>query len=299
MPKKKEEDKKKSVIVDTDAITKQVMAYVDSELDKRLEKAVDDSVRKNIIDEIEKANKKVIRMKNRKIFVKNVFLILFFLIIVFLVYLLYSNHYFDSSSKEVKNLLEEKKIVQQEEEVLPTLDELKEKYSSYLDPYVLSEKSMYTESFYEGNLTTELKNYFALMQIDFSQLPVEDDYNVIEASSLKEICSSLFEKCDNGSFDYNGNKVRHFEKLKSYITNSVLEREESSVRREIIDIQEDKKVVRITTLEAVVEGEQIYSVYPFEFVSEYYEEGLSPYSDSLNKVIYTFKNKKLISVEKG
>ena len=298
--KKKEENKKKSVSVDTNQITKDVMAYVDSELDKRLEKVVNDSIRKNIIDEVEKTNKKILRMKNRQILVKNIFLLLFFFVILFLLYLLYSNQIFDLSFQTVKNKTVEKDILKKEEVSPPTFDELKEKYASYIDPYVLSHRSIYVENFYEGNITSELMNYFSLMQIDFSKLEVEDDYHVIDASSMKDICSSLFEgDCQNRSFDFNDNKVRYFEKLKSYITNSLLEREETMIQREIVDIQEEKKIVRITTLEGIIDGEQIYSVYPYEYVGEYYGEGFTSYSDSLNKVVYTFKNKKLVSIEKG
>lgn len=306
MARKKKEELKDETIVDTDAMKKELMAYVDSQLDERLEKVVSDSLRKNVIEEIDKANKKVIRMKNRKIFIKNIFLILFFLIICFLVYLLYSNHYFDryfsktNDSKTVDAVQEENVTKEEEEVVLPTLDELKEKYSSYLDLYVLSEKSIYLEDFYQGNLTKELKSYYSLNQIDFDTLDVEDDYNLIQDSMIRNTCMSLFDDgCDFVNFDYNGNKVRYFKRMNSFITNSILEKEDTLIHREIIDIQEDSKMVSITTIEGIVVGEQLYSIVPNEYISDYYGEGFLDYADQLNKVIYTFNNKKLVKVERG
>lgn len=306
MAKKKKEEIKDEAVVDKSAMMKELMAYVDSQLDERLEKVVNDSLRKNVIDEIDKANKRVIRMKNRKILIKNIFLILFFLIICFLVYLLYSNHYFDpyfnheSPSKTISNVSEEPSSKEEEEDPQPTLDELKEQYGSYLDPYILSEKSAYLEDFYQGNLTQELQNYFALNQMDFEKLEVEDDYNLIQDTVIRNTCLNLFDDgCDHVHFDYNGNKIRYFAKLKSFVTNSVLLKEDTLIQREIIDIAVDHHTVSITTIEGIVVGEQLYSVVPNEFISDYYGEGLFNYADQLNKVIYTFKNQKLVSIEKG
>ncbi len=44
---------------------------------------------------------------------------------------------------------------------------------------------------------------------------------------------------------------------------------------------------------------QIYSIYPSAYVDEYNGEGLASYQEQLNRVIYTFKDKQLVRVEKG
>jgi len=291
------------VVVDTNSMKKEVMDYVDSEMDKRIEKFVNDKIKKEFVEEIDKANRKLIREKNRKIFVKNVFLVLFFAIICFLVYLLYTEHYFDSYFGKEK--VKEKEVVvekekSEEEVVPPTLEELKSEYASYLDPYVLNNESIYLEDFYTGNLSKELKNYYTLQSMNFEKLELEDDYNVIDQSSFEEACSKLFDKeCSLVNFDYDGNKVRYFEKLESYITNTVLEKNTSTIQREIVDIQVNKDVVTITTVEGIISDNNLYTVYPYEWVSEYYDEGIQNYSSLLNKVVYTFQNEKLVNVEKG
>ena len=52
-------------------------------------------IKKGFTEELEKANKRLIREKNKKIFRKDILIIILFLIIILLIYLLYSNHYFD------------------------------------------------------------------------------------------------------------------------------------------------------------------------------------------------------------
>ena len=52
-------------------------------------------IKKNFTEEVEKANKRLIREKNKKIFTRNLIIIILLFIIAFLLYLLYDNHYFD------------------------------------------------------------------------------------------------------------------------------------------------------------------------------------------------------------
>jgi len=301
MPKKKVVEDKKDIVVDEESIKKDLMAYVDSEMDKRFEKVLNDKLKKEFIEEVDKANKRLIRLKNRKILVKNIFLILFFGIICFLVYLLYTVHYFDrffvAEEKVTKEEVVEKTVPVQEE---VSLEQLKEQYGSYIDLYTISEKSIYLEDFYNGKLSDELKNYYTLNAIDFSKLAVEDDYHMIDSSIMKEVCSELFrDSCNPVNFDYNGNKVRYFEKLDSYITNSLLVREESLIQREILDISLEKDEVVITTVEGVVLDNQLYKVQPNTLVGEYYGDGLLPHKEDLNIVVYHFQNQKLVSIERG
>ena len=306
MPKKKKEEEKVKDSLNRDEIMKDLMAYVDTSLDERLEKVVDQHLKKEVMDEIDKAHKKIIREKNRKIFVKNIFLVLFFAIIVFLVYLLYKDHYFDSYLNRNYDVKTEERASEGEDHLLleevptVTFEDLKEEYASYLDPYVLMDGSSYIEDFYTGNLQPELLNYFSLAALDFEKVAKEDDYQMIDPSDLESMCTILFtEKCKKTNFDFNGNKVRYFEKLDAYVTDNMLERKESSIQREIIDIQEDGSKVVITTVEGILFDNQLYSVYPSEYIEDYNGEGLVSYQEQLNKVIYTFKDKKLVSIEKG
>lgn len=291
----------KEVTVDAKSIKKEVMAYVDSAIDERLEKVFHDKIKKEFMEEIDKANKKLIREKNRKILWRDILLILFFGVIVFLTYLLYTSHYFDSYfqsnvPREVAPIVENKN---EEEKKEYSFEELKKMYGSYLDSYVLSSDSSYLESFYNGKLTKELMNYYTLNSMNFDSLEVEDDYQEIDEDTFLDTCSKLFvEDCSSVSFDYNGNKVRYLSKLESFLPNSLLEKSKSSIQREIIDIQVEGEIVKIMTLEAVIFDEQIFSVYPDEWIGEYYGESFSNYSEKLNKIVYVFQGKKLKSIEK-
>ena len=57
---------------------------------KELKEYVDEQVNKTFFEELEKANKKLIREKSRRIFWKNIIIIILLLIIGFLMYLLFS-----------------------------------------------------------------------------------------------------------------------------------------------------------------------------------------------------------------
>ena len=299
------EKKEKEVVVDTDSIKEEVMAYVDSQIDWRLEKVIGERVKKEILDEVDKANRRVIREKNRKILFKNIFLILFLGIIGLLLYLLYQESYFDQyfnhSSKKNKEEVVEKINTEEEkkeEEKGPTLEDYIKKYGSYLDSYVLNNSS-YNEDFYEGRLTDEVKNAISLQTMDFEQFTVEDDYHVIDAENVLKVCNQLFDKCNKKSFEYNGDKVRYFQKLDSYVTNSILKKSDSTIVREIVNIQEDKDTVVITTVEGILEEDVYYSVSPREEICDAYEGAMMEHQDEFNKVVYTFNHKKLVQVEKG
>ena len=299
MARKKTEESN-VVVVDTNAIKKEVIDYVDIELDKRVNKYVTDKIKKEFIDEVNKANNRVIREKNKKLFIKNIFLLLFLCIIVFLVYLLYTDHYFDrffinnNTTKQEEVIKENSGVI---EELAPSLEELKNEYASLLDPYILNDESIYLEDYYKGNLTDEIKNYITLNSIDFSKLETEDDYQTIESKLLNDVCNSLFDKkCNNTNFDYNGNKIRYLDKLDSYISNSLLDRKDSNIVREITNIEVDNNTVVIETIEGVVIDNQVFRIYPNEYLGEYNED-INAYNEQLNKVRYTFKNKKLVNIE--
>ena len=298
---KKEENKE--IVFDTESIKKELMAYVDSHVEERLEKVLDLKIRNEIIEEIDKANKKVLKEKNRKILFKNMLLIFFFGIILLLLYLLYQEDYFDSyfiENKKEDTPVVEKNDNKNSEVNTPTLEELKEKYGSYLDSYALSNDSSYVEDFYNGKLTNELKSYYTLSSLDFDKLEVEEDYQVLDQNDFLEACSKLFlEKCSLNSFEYNGNKIRYFQKLESFVSDSLLEKEDSPILRDIVDIQVTNNKVVITTLEGMIFDNQLYSVFPYEVVGEYLGDGFLPYAEHLNKMVYTFQDKKLVSIEKG
>lgn len=307
MAKKKEEVKEteKEVVVDTQSIKEEVLEYVDTQLDQRFEKVFEDRFRKEFVQELDKANKKLLREKNLKIMFKNIFLILFFGIILLLLYLLYTEHYFDQyfgGEKRIdKSNIEEKTNHKDDVvEAEPTLEELIGEYGSYIDSYVISSTSSYVEDFYNGNITDEIRNYMALNSVSFESLDVEDDYNIFDFEILEEACEKLFDsKCSKKSFDYNGNKVRYFKKLDSFITNNLLTRDENPIRREIIDIKVDGKKVSITTVEGIVVDGGLYSVSPSTLIRDYENEPLKDNLEELNKVVYNFENQKLINVKKG
>ena len=310
MAKKKKEEVLK--LTNSDNILLENNADMEK-ITNNLEKYVDERVNKVFVDEIRDVNRKLLREKSKKIFIKNIVIIILLLIIGFLVYLLYTNNYFDrffsnnasaiqssdkKDSEDVKEeVKEEIKEEIKEEKKEPTLEELKKEYAGYLDKYVLSDTSSYVKDFYNGELTDNLKYYFTLNSMDFDSLTKEDDYHIILGDTFKEAYNKLFDgDCSFNSFDYNGNNIRYVSIMKSYITTKLLTKSDSLIKREITNIKVDGEKILITTIEGVVKDNKLYNS-----LNELIDENdviLSKHSDDLNKMVYTFKNSKLISLSK-
>ena len=293
---KKEEVKEEVKKVDLSSIKEELKDYVDLE------------IKKNFKGEIDRANRKLINEKNKKIYSRDIVIVLLLLVIVFLIYRLNSLGYFnkffvdgqtinnntnivDNNSSNNNNNKSNENVV-----VEPTLDELKNKYAQLLDNIVINEESSYKTDFYNGNLNDEIKRYISLNNVDFDKILYED-YSIIDEELLKSEYDKLFDDYSSGSFNYNVSKIRYIEKLKSYITNSILLKEESNIKREITNIKVDSNKVYITTIEGVVKDNKLFNVITLDEVKTYENDSLTNYKDSLNKITYVFLNNKLIDIE--
>ena len=301
--------------------TKEKNILLEEKFDKEalvheLKEYVDERVNDTFFDELERTNKKLIREKSKKIFWKNIIIILLLLIIGFLVYLLWSNNYFDryftpnnnteekekkeeKEEKDDNKEKEEKKDDKKEEPKTPTLDELKKEFGGLIDNYYVTDNSIYLSDFYEGKLTNDMMKYITLNSFNFNSLEKEEDYNLIKESSFKMMFNKLFiEEYTPSSFNYDENKVRYVKQMESYMSESLLIKEDSCIEREIKDIKVDGDKVIITTVEGVIRDNKLYNVLSNDLIGDIKDESLLKYEDKLNKVIYTFKDKKLISLSK-
>ncbi len=284
--------------IDVDAIKEELQDYVTIQVKKQFD------------SEMEKTTKKHIREKNRKIFFKNITILFLLMIIMFLLYLLYDSGYFDkffhlecnnNSNNTIimdnynSNGTTENKTIEVKE---PTLDELKKQYSYLLDSFILNENSQYLDDFYNGKLTNDLKIYFALSQLDFKKISVIEDYNVINEEELKNEYTKLFsDDYTANSFDYNGNKIRYFEQMQSYVTTSLLEKSNSNIHREIIDIKVKDGIVNIKTVEGIIKDNKLYTV-KMDEVANYKKDSLVNYKDKLNTITYVFGDNNLLKIVK-
>lgn len=296
---------KKEVEKDIPNLKEELREYIDLNLKKELKEFIDTQLKKDLIQEVEKANKKIIKEKNKKILQKNIIIVLLLGVIALAGYQLYELDFFarffvkdyNPKTEEKKKENAKEEIEEKEEKKEPTLEELKEKYEKLLDPIIISTNSKYLEEYYNGDLTNELKSYLALNQMDFDKVEVEDDYNVISEEELKKSYQELFnDSFEANTFDYNGNKVRYINKLKTYMTNSILIKEPLDITREIIDIKEIDDNVVITTVEGYLEDDHLYNAKTKEEI-EYYGDSILNYQEQLNIMKYTFKNNKLVSIK--
>ena len=311
--------KKKDELMITD--TKKDNILLEEKLDKEtlcseLKDYVDERINHVFVEELEKTNKKLIREKSRRIFWKNVIIILLLLVVGFLVYLLYSNNYFDKyfnkdtnwedkENQDKKDNKEENKEEKEEdkeenkEEKVPTLDELKEKYAYLLNNYYVTDSSVYLNEFYNGKLTNDLMKYMTLNSFNFATFEKEEDYNIIKESTFKMMFEKLFDsEYTSATFNYDDNKVRYVKQIEAYMTESLLVRENSNIKREIKDIKVDGEKIIITTVEGVVKDKELYNVLSNDLIGEYQDGSIIKYADKLNQVIYVFENEKLVDLSK-
>ena len=286
------------------------------EIKEELTDYVDNKMTKHFSSEIDKYSKMVIRDKSRKIFFKNVIIIFLLAVICFLVFLLYKSEFFDkylshnnNQSKEVistndnnnNNGEEENKEKNKKEEIkAPTLEELKEKYSKYLDLVYINENSEYITNYYEGSLTKELKSYLAFNLFDLNSISKEDMYSIINVEDIGKSYNILFsESYTPISFKYNQVDINYLTQLNNFISLKDITKAKSNIVREIIDIKDNEESYSISTVEGLIIDESLYNVVTKEEIEEYNNDNVVNYKDRLTKLKYTFdKNNKLLNIEK-
>lgn len=222
---------------------------------------LDEKLEDRFLDKIEDANKKLLREKSRKIWTRNIFILILLVLIGFETCALYQRGFFDSffnrtKTEQIQSAEPTSENSNADSTKKPSLDELKEKYASLLSPFRLSKSSAYLSDFNSGNLSNELKLYFALNSLDFSSLETEEDYNLVSKDSLLSSAEKLFTPSDltPASFDYNGNRLRFFEKLNSFVSAELLKKSDSEnlVALEISEIKEENDSVIIKTNDNLV-----------------------------------------------
>ena len=286
------------------ANTKKEKDLVDiSKVKEELTDYVNIQIQKNFTAELERANKRLIKEKNKKIMKKNIIILLLLILVGYLVYLLYDNRYFDKYfNTEIpineNNRNEEISVEKEQEKEEISLAKLIDEYGHLLNKIEISENSEYIKDYYEGNLTNELKNYLALNNVDFDSLFNEDGSNIIENTELEKYFNELFnENYESKTFIYNGVKLKYMSKLESYISDSLLKKSESNIKSEIIDIKVEDTQIVVTTIEGIIKDEKLYNVLTNKEIKTYKKDSLTKYKDKLNRVVYTFENGKLLNIK--
>ena len=253
-------------------------------------------IKKQYSEDFDKANRRLIKEKNKSLIWKNIIILFLICIIGFLLYLMYNDGYFkrlfNNGEKEVTSNTNQKDDVEEKpkEEVKLTLDELKKEYGILLNDIYINEKSIYLKDFYQGKLYDELKNYLALNLVNFNDLNKEDDYNIIGNDTLRIKYNKIFDdEYKSINFDYNGNEVRYINVLNSYVTETLLEVSHSNIRRDITNILVDGDLVLIETDEYLIKDGKKYNILSNEEITDT--------NNTIIRMIYTFKNNNLIKLE--
>ena len=253
-------------------------------------------IKKQYSEDFDKANRRLIKEKNKSLIWKNIIILFLICIIGFLLYLMYNDGYFkrlfNNGEKEITSNTNQKDDVEEKpkEEVKLTLDELKKEYGILLNDIYINEKSIYLKDFYQGKLYDELKNYLALNLVNFNDLNKEDDYNIIGNDTLRIKYNKIFDdEYKSINFDYNGNEVRYINVLNSYVTETLLEVSNSNIKRDITNILVDGDLVLIETDEYLIKDGKKYNILSNEEITDT--------NNTIIRMIYTFKNNNLVKLE--
>ena len=298
------ENKKVEETIDVESIKTELNDYMKGQIDYYIKQ------------EIEKTNNRIIKVKNRQIFSRNIIILLLLAAIGYLGFRLYENGYFN---KYFKGEQKETIIVTKEnspqkteeqpnetpntsEEQKPTLEDLKKEYGTLLNPIILSGNSNYLEEYYKGDLTEELKLSLALANVNQKDVEIEEEMSFLEEETLKKAYESLFDtKYEGKSFIYNAEALKYSAARKMYIASGELKIASNTIQKEIVDIQVGENIV-ITTIEGYISEGKLYNKKTNENIENYdAKKELHDYKDKLASVKYTFhKNNdsyKLIKIE--
>ena len=177
--------------------------------------------------------------------------------------MLYDLNYFSKSEKISDTITETKEEKEENEEShKSSLDDLKKKYSKYLEKINISSKSNYINDYYSGNLNAELKMYLAFNNV--SNITNEEEYTTVLNSDIeKSYKDTIYGDYVKTNFYYNDIKLRYIKQADVFISDFVIEKENFDIKREITNIEEDDDLVVITTSE-IVNNEEKYTL-KYEF----------------------------------
>ena len=279
------------------------------ELVKYMKSQVDYQVKQ----EIEKTNKKIIKMKNKSIHIRTIIIVLLIVLSGYLCFQLYETGYFnkyfakETEIKEVDNApsapSKEEKEEEKKEEQKPSLEELKKQYAYLLNPINLSGNSNYLEEYYKGELTQELKLSIALANVKQSDIEFEDDMSFIEEKTLKNAYEAIFNDSYKGvSFLYNATSIKYSSTRNIYIAEGKLKISSNTIQKEIENIEEKDNQIILTTVEGYISEGKLFNKKTNEEIEKYdSKKSFNNYKDKLATVKYTFEKNntsyKLIKIE--
>ena len=264
-----------------DEIKKEVVEHAFNSVDNKIEELV------------RKTDKRIINIKNRSIFKRNIVIIILLCLALFLTYLLYNEGYFDKYFNHSNQVTEESP--QQSVPVEPEDDEenkfetLKKKYSYLLDNINISEDSPYLVDLYNGKLTNKMKLSIAITNVEKEKIEQDEDVYTIKEEDLKEEYAKLFsiDKYKATSFELNYIDIKYLKSGNMYLFYEPLDFV-SHIKREIMGIKEKDNEVKITVSEGYIIDNILYNVTTKDVINE---KNISIVDNckKLNKITYVFE----------
>ena len=264
-----------------DEIKKEVVDYAFNSVDNKIEELV------------RKTDKRIINIKNRSIFKRNIVIIILLCLSLFLTYLLYNEGYFDKyfnhSNQVTEEMPQQSFPVEPEDDEETKLDKLKKKYSYLLNNINISEDSPYLVDLYNGKLTNKMKLSIAIANVEKEKIEQDEDVYTIKEEDLKEEYAKLFniDKYKATSFELNYIDIKYLKSGNMYLFYEPLDFV-SHIKREIMEIKEKNNEIKITVSEGYIIDNILYNVTTKDVINE---KNISIVDNckKLNKITYVFE----------
>jgi len=284
-------------IIDKEKVMQEIKKEVKVSLLEDLEKQVDGLIQ----TKIEKIEKRINKQKQRQLFKKNVIIILLLGVVLFEGKILYDNGLLNNSNYDRKDSIitdNTKTDVTKDnlEEDIKDIEVYIEKYGYLIDRVstnLSEENQLYLYDDYKvKDIDNKIRLNIAYQLLDNKSIVTKDGFLTLESSTLKEAYRKVF----GSKLEYKNenfiNDCVHFiynESLDKYLAVELECRVNSrKVKQEIIDIEEDKEKLYITTILGVYDNnENIISNLDGSFERKY-KENISEYKEELNKFRYEF-----------
>lgn len=297
MARKKVEEKEEAKIeveekADLTEIKADLTNYMKDKIDKEVSLAV------------EKASKKLVRHKNAVIIKRDILIVILLLICLFLGYNLYKNENVSINVSRGKSEIskpESAEVTEEKEE--PSLPSLTEKYGYLLNSFQIDEGSSYLKSFYKGELSDETKLYIALNNLENEKITSEEGSIYIDAADLKDVYLKIFDgEFKPKAFKYDELNFHYLSSKELFFADGKFEKKDSSLVKEIVNIEEKDEEVLITTVEGLLDDGKLYNITSGDEIKKYNsKESLEKYKNLLTNMKYYFNKSddsyKLVKLE--
>lgn len=288
MAHRKDNEVSSNDIIDKDKLVSELKESVINELEDYLINIVED----NSKNKLESMERKIYKYKNKTIRKKNIIIFFLILIIVLENYYLYdekvfSNYLFNNHSEVINN--------NTKEDTVKDLNYYINEYGYLIDMVNTKLDNdnfnyLYRDSYKVSEIDKEIKLNISYMNISDSNINSVNGVKTVSEDIVKSSYNKIFNdnKYEVGNFKYSCLNFIYNKNNLSYMAIDTGCDDNKEIIKSIIDIKEKDNYIEIITLVGILKDNTLYDIENNLIESNYHNQDLSNFNDSLTKYKYTF-----------